>query len=195
MKQVHKRFDNKQVKEMFKKYEQGKLKREALEEILSIKRTHFFRLLKQYRRDTEGFNIEYKRKRITNKLEEETNNLIVSHLQKQHDIIKDVHTPIHRYNYSLIAQEILKKNNLKVSVQTIINRAKSLGRCKNISKHNKAHDRSVLTNNIGELIQHDSSHHLFAPHALSKWYLITSLDGFSRLMLEARFVEREGSIE
>jgi hypothetical protein len=87
MKQVHKRFDNKQVKEMLKKYEQWKLKREALEEILSIKRTHFFRLLKQYRRDTEGFNIEYKRKKVTNKLEEKTNNLIVLHLQKQHDII------------------------------------------------------------------------------------------------------------
>jgi Glu-tRNA(Gln) amidotransferase subunit E-like FAD-binding protein len=37
MKQLHKRFDNKQVKEMFKKYEQGKLKREALEEVLTIK--------------------------------------------------------------------------------------------------------------------------------------------------------------
>ncbi|MDR2709362.1 MAG: hypothetical protein LBC07_05260 [Elusimicrobiota bacterium] len=55
---------------MFKKYEQGKLNREALEEILTIKKAQFFRLLKQYRRDAEGFNIEYKRKMNTNKLEE-----------------------------------------------------------------------------------------------------------------------------
>jgi hypothetical protein len=53
---------------MCKKYEQGKLKREALEEILSIKRTHFFRLLKQYRTNAEVFKIEYKRRKNMNKL-------------------------------------------------------------------------------------------------------------------------------
>ena len=41
------------------------------------------------------------------------------------------------------------------------------------------------------MIQHDSSHHLFAPYTGSKWYLITSLDDYSRLILYAVLVERE----
>jgi hypothetical protein len=59
----------------------------------------------------------------------------------------------------------------------------------------KAHDREVITNYPGELIQHDSSHHLFAPYAASKWYLITSLDDYSRLILYAVLVERETTWE
>ncbi|MGD9552269.1 MAG: hypothetical protein AB7V60_04080, partial [Candidatus Caldatribacteriota bacterium] len=59
----------------------------------------------------------------------------------------------------------------------------------------KTHDREVLTNYPGELIQHDSSHHLFAPYAESKWYLITSLDDYSRLILYAVLVERETAWE
>ena len=47
----------------------------------------------------------------------------------------------------------------------------------------KAHDREVITNYPGELIQHDSSHHQFAPYAAKKWYLITSIDDYSRLIL------------
>ena len=41
------------------------------------------------------------------------------------------------------------------------------------------------------MIQHDSSHHQFSPYADSKWYLITSLDDYSRLILYAVLVERE----
>jgi hypothetical protein len=49
----------------------------------------------------------------------------------------------------------------------------------------------VVTNYTGELIQHDSSHHLFSPPAREKWYLITSLDDFSRFILYATFLKRE----
>jgi hypothetical protein len=57
----------------------------------------------------------------------------------------------------------------------------------------KAHDKEVITNYPGELIQHDSSHHQFASYAASKWYLITSLDDYSRLILYAVLVEREAT--
>jgi hypothetical protein len=59
----------------------------------------------------------------------------------------------------------------------------------------KAHDKEVITNYPGELIQHDSSHHQFASYAASKWYLITSLDDYSRLILYAVLVEREATWE
>src|SRR6185369_1260985 len=70
--------------------------------------------------------------------------------------------------------------------------AHELGFC--LPKREKAvHDRLVLTNNVGELVQHDSSHHLFSPYASSKWYLITSIDDHSRLLLFADLFPRETS--
>lgn len=53
------------------------------------------------------------------------------------------------------------------------------------------HDHEVLTNYVGELIQHDSSHHHWSPYVDEKWYLITSLDDYSRYMLYADIEERE----
>jgi len=55
------------------------------------------------------------------------------------------------------------------------------------------HDREVLTHYAGELIQHDSSHHLWAPTAQEKWYLIASLDDYSHLLLYAVLVKQETS--
>jgi hypothetical protein len=55
------------------------------------------------------------------------------------------------------------------------------------------HDREVLTNYVGELIQHDTSIHLWAPLANKKWYLITSLDDHSRRILYGDLWERETS--
>jgi hypothetical protein len=43
----------------------------------------------------------------------------------------------------------------------------------------------VITRYAGELIQHDASYHLWTPLAREKWYLITSLDDYSRFMLNA----------
>jgi len=45
------------------------------------------------------------------------------------------------------------------------------------------------------LIQHDFSYHQYAPYAAGKWYLITSLDDYSRLILYAVLVERETTWE
>lgn len=59
----------------------------------------------------------------------------------------------------------------------------------------KAHEKEVLTNYPGEMIQHDSSHHSFSPYVAGKWHLITSLDDFSRLILYAILVQRETSWE
>jgi len=43
------------------------------------------------------------------------------------------------------------------------------------------------------LIQHDSSYHLFSPADGEKWYLITSIDDYSRFLLYAKLVQRETS--
>lgn len=80
----------------------------------------------------------------------------------------------------------------KVSLSTIISRAKASGYY--LKKRQRAiHDREVLTNYAGELVQHDSSHHKFSPYAEAKWFLITSLDDYSRYILYAKLVERDTS--
>lgn len=50
-----------------------------------------------------------------------------------------------------------------------------------------------MTNYAGELVQHDSSNHLWAPLAGRKWYLITSVDDYSRYLLYADLWEKETS--
>ena len=79
-----------------------------------------------------------------------------------------------------------------MSLPTIIDRAKKGGFYIDKPKR-KAHDREVITNYAGELIQHDSSHHKWSPYADKKWYLITSIDDCSRYLLYYNLVECETS--
>jgi hypothetical protein len=51
----------------------------------------------------------------------------------------------------------------------------------------------VVTHHAGELIQHDSSYHRWSPYVEEKWYLITSIDDYSRYLLYAQIVEKETS--
>jgi len=195
MKQLHKKFSTEQVIELLEKYEGEKVERKALEEILDVSKAHFFRLLQQYRADKENFSIGYKRNIATNEIEDEVDEFIVEELKIQKRLIDNTEIPIRRYNYSYAVGEILRKYKVKVSLQTIINRAKLWGYYKNKGKVHKAHDRVVYTNSTGDLIQHDSSYHLFAPLSGERWYLITSIDDYSRLLLYARLIEAESSIE
>jgi len=102
---------------------------------------------------------------LAKQLKEDPENFSISYSRK---------VPTRKISKDLLEQ----KYGQKVSLPTIIDRAK-----KNnfyFSKlERKAHEHEVLTNYPGELIQHDSSHHQFAPYAKGKWYLITSLDDFS----------------
>lgn len=95
--------------------------------------------------------------------------------------------------YSYIKDILERDYGQKVSLPTIIDRAK---RCNFYFPRPKikAHEREVLTNYPGELIQYDSSHHQLSPYA-PKWYLITSLDDFSRFILYAILIEKETSWE
>jgi len=195
MKQLHKKFTDQQVKDIFKKYEESNIKAEDISKMLGIERAQFFRLLKRYRQDKETFSLSYRRKSINQSIDDKYNELIRNELKEQLELIRNPEIPIHRYNYSYARQLLQRKYGVNVALQTIINRAKQWGYYKEKRKSQNKHDRLVITNNSGELIQHDSSHHLFAPLSCKKWYLITSIDDYSRLLLEARFMEAESSIE
>jgi len=189
-KQLHKNFVDEQVKLLLKSYVDKKIKINYILSILGIKRSRFFELLARYKKDPDNFSIQYNRKTINRKIDQAIETNIIKELKTEKDLIKAKEVPIRWYNYSYIKDILENDYNQKVSLSTIINRAKTNGFYLTKPKR-KVHDREVITNYPGELIQHDSSHHQFSIYADSKWYLITSLDDYSRLILYAVLVERE----
>ena len=163
-------------------------------QILRIKKSRFFELLTGYQKDPDNFSIQYKRNTSNYRIDREIETNIIQKLKIEKDLIKNKDIPIKWYNYSYIKDLLEQKYNQKVSLPTIIDRAKR-NNFYFLRPKRKAHDREVLTNYPGELIQHDSSHHQFAPYAKVKWYLITSLDDYSRLILYAVLVEGETTWE
>jgi len=162
--------------------------------MLKIKRRRFFKLLAKYRKNPDNFSIQYARKTINRKIDTDIERNIVKELKIEKDLIKNKEVPVKYYNYSYLKDLLGQKYDQKVSLPTIIDRAKR-NNFYFLRPKRKAHDKEVLTNYPGELIQHDSSHHRFASYAANKWYLITSLDDYSRFLLYASLVERETTWE
>jgi hypothetical protein len=188
MGQLHKRFTDEQVKVLLQGYCQGPLSRAEVQEMLSIGKTRFFALLKQYRQDPQIFSVAYKRAtsaRLSAAVEAE----IELALLQEKEIVDHPDLPISGYNYSALRDRLAKKD-IHVCLNTIINRAKRLG-CYKPRRKRKVHDREVLTASIGALVQHDASTHRWSPFAQQKWALITSIDDFSRMLLFADFFPKE----
>jgi len=191
MVQLHKKFSDNQIRDLMARYVEKKIKRVDVQKVLGIGKTRFFGIVKEYKKDPKAFSVEYVRKNATNKISPKVEKNIVDELKLEKKLIEDPETPVRSYNYSFIRDRIVNDYHQKVSLSTIISRANDMGYCIK-KKKKKAHDREVATNYVGELIQHDSSHHKFSPYA-DKWYLITSLDDYSRFILYARLVGKESS--
>jgi len=194
MKQLHKKFTDCQIKNLIIRYLKKKIARKYIQEVLGIKKTRFFALMKRFKDDPENFSVSYFRSTPTRVISKAIETNIIKELKIEKDLIETKDVPIRCYNYSCIKDILENDYNQKVSLPTIIDRAKR-NHFYFLRPKRKAHDREVLTNYPGELIQHDSSHHQFAPYAAGKWYLITSLDDYSRLILYAILVERETTWE
>jgi hypothetical protein len=188
MDQIHKRFTVDQIKVLLQGYCQGTIERIGVEETLGIGKTRFFALLKEYRRNPKAFSPSYKRA-TSAKLSAAVEAEIKRELLREKELVEDRRLPISGYNYSAL-RDRLRKNDIYVSVTTIIRRARSMD-CYKPHRKGKAHDREVLTASIGDLVQHDASLHLWSPYAQEKWTLITSIDDFSRKLLFADFFPQE----
>lgn len=187
MSQLHKRFTDEQIKVLFQGYCQGKMKRIEIQDLMEIGKTRFFAILKKYRQNPEGFSINYQRASLA-KLSVQAEAEIEKALLQEKKIVENPDLPISGYNYAAM-QDRLKEKGVQVSTTTIIDRAKKLD-CHKPRRKRKRHDREVLTASIGALIQHDASLHQWSPFAKEKWYLITSIDDFSRKLLFADFFEK-----
>jgi len=191
MSQLHKHFTSDQVKELLERYLRNEIERKHLQEILGIKERRFFSLVRQYRENPHHFTIQYHRAsplRISKDLEQH----ILKELSIEKEIIQNKEIPLKSYNYSYIKDRLKDQYRQKVSLPTIIDRAKKHGFYLKRPKRTP-HDREVLTRYVGELIQHDASYHLWAPASQEKWYLISSLDDHSRLLLYAVLINTETS--
>lgn len=189
--QIHKKFSDEQVKDLMQRYLNKELKREHIQGVLNIGRSRFFELAKLYRENPGKFSISYQRHQRTRFIDSEIEYNIIEELKISKKLIDRKDTPIRSYNYSFIKNELKKRYKQSISLPTIITRAKEYGFYINRSKKTKPHDREVITNNVGELIQHDSSLHLWAPAAKQKWWLITSLDDYSRMIFFAKLVKND----
>jgi hypothetical protein len=193
MVQLHKRFTDSQVKELIERYLNKEIERGYIQEVLGIGKTRFFALINAYRHSPHEFSIQYERNSKTRTIPQAVEDNILKELQIEKHMIENPDIPVRHYNYSYIRDLLRETHHQKVSLSTIIDRAKKYGFYVKKKPQKALHDREVLTKYVGELIQHDSSHHLFSPPAREKWYLITSLDDFSRFLLYATLVKRETS--
>jgi len=163
-KQLHNNFTNDQVKSLFEKYSKKEIKLNYILQILKIKRSRFFELLTRYRKDPDNFSIQYKRNTSNYRINREIEANIIKELKCEKDLIKAKDVPIKYYNYSYIKDLLEQKYSQRVSLPTIIDRAKANGFYLTKPKR-KVHEKEVITNYPGELIQHDSSHHRFSKYA------------------------------
>jgi hypothetical protein len=193
MRQLYKRLQDEQVKELLQRYVDRKIKREYIQQILGIKRRHFFVLVKKYTENPNTFSINYSRREKTRSIEPNIEKNIIKDLAMDKNLINDKNVPLKSYNYSHIQNRLESNYHQKVSLPTIIDRAKKYDFYIPRKPGKKIHDREVLTNHVGELIQHDSSYHQWSPYAPKKWYLITSIDDYSRFMFYAKIVGYEYS--
>jgi len=88
MKQLHKKFTDDQIKELITRYLKKKIARKYIQEILGIKKTRFFALVKRLKADPENFSISYSRRMPTRKINPDIEKNILKELEIERNLIK-----------------------------------------------------------------------------------------------------------
>jgi hypothetical protein len=83
--------------------------------------------LKVYRQRPESFALDYTRKAPPRKIDAKAETKITQELKKEAEIIRDKTNPVRFYNYSYVKEILEKKHKVRVSLPTIIDRAKKMG--------------------------------------------------------------------
>ena len=98
MAQLHKQFTDSQVKELLERYVKREIELHYIPEILGIKRSRFFLLLKRYKECPDGFSIQYRRKVKTRGISESIEHNIIKELQIEKNMIENPDIPVRHYN-------------------------------------------------------------------------------------------------
>ena len=116
MKQLHKKFNDCQVKDLIARYLKRKVEREEIQKVLDIKKTRFFALVKRLKDDPENFSISYFRSIPTRTISKAIETNIMKELKMEKDLIKAKDVPIRCYNYSYIKDILGNDYHQKVSL-------------------------------------------------------------------------------
>jgi transposase len=190
MSHISARLTEAQVVTILTQYTTRKTSARDAQAKLGLQRSRFFDLVRDFKKDASSFAIARAADRRKPRISADTESHIKEELEKEKKLIEDPSISIRSYNYSAVRDLLKEEYRIDVSVPTIISRAKDL-ECYIPRAERARHERIVSTDFVGELVQHDSSHHRFSPFMDDKLYLITSLDDHSRLMLFADLFERE----
>ena len=126
-KHLRKLFSADQVKEVFRRYLARQIGVDQASAMLKIRRRQFFKLLKLYRDRPESFSLQYTRKTPPRRIDAKAEAKITQELKKETEIIRDKRNPVRFYNYSYLREILEKKHKVRVSLPTIIRRAKKMG--------------------------------------------------------------------
>jgi len=126
-KHLRKLFSADQVKEVFRRYLARQLGVDQASAMLKIRRRQFFKLLRLYRDRPESFSLQYTRKTPPRRINAKAEAKITQELKKETEIIRDKRNPVRFYNYSYVKEILEKKHKVRVSLPTIIDRAKKVG--------------------------------------------------------------------
>ena len=194
---IHKTIKDNEARQIFAWYETKTIGKVEAQTKLGIKDSQFYAWLKKYRKNPKEFTLAYKRSSINRKLPDDVIARIHRELEMDKRLIDNPNIPFMFFNYSAIRDDVVGATGYNtLSAQTVINYAKRWGYYIERPKK-KAHTREVVTDYVGMLLQHDSSHHQWTPYAIDgkgkpiKWDLITTLDDHSRKILYAELFERE----
>lgn len=126
-KHLHKRFLEKEVIDVFERYLSDEIGVSEALALLDIRRRRFFDLLKIYKEEPDKFSLEYKRRGANRRIDQKVEKKIMNELEKEREIIRDQRNPVTHYNYSYLRNLLETKHKIKVSLPTIIRRAKKGG--------------------------------------------------------------------
>ena len=111
MAQLHKQFTDNQVKELLERYVKREIELHYILEILGIKRSRFFLLLKHYKECPDRFSIRYRRNTKARRICEGIEQSILRELQIEKHMIENPDIPVRHYNYSYIRDLLREKYN------------------------------------------------------------------------------------
>jgi len=131
-----------------------------------------FAPIKAYHHNPYDFSVHYERTTNPRMIPQEVQANILRELRNEKQLIEDKDVPLSHYNCSYVSPFLKELHHQKVSLSTIIHGAKKPGFYVKRKPRKAPHDREVLTKYIREIIQHDSSYHLWSPLAREKWYLL-----------------------
>ena len=190
--QVHKRIVPIFMQEVFEAYLGKQMSLAEAISSLDLSRSNFFKYLKIFRSDPNGFGLGYLRKTANHKFSAEEDQQIAELLRTEKELIYDSNMRIGKINFAALSDELKREKGLTISAETI--RKKAINWKMHQPKERKMKIyRELETTKVGRLFQHDTCLHQWSPF-LAPFYLILTVDDHSRKIIFAKYFWQETSM-